>query len=90
MLSCCSGLFVLRSSFRKAVRSGSPCGIILRITISTGLMCLDCSGVTTENSAICVCFLIRYGDSVALVTLTAIFCQKLSTLNGKSANLLFP
>ena len=35
-------------------------------------MCLDCSGVTTENSAICVCFLIRYGDSVVLVTLTAL------------------
>ena len=35
-------------------------------------MYLDCSGVTTENSAICVCFLIRYGDSVVLVTLTAI------------------
>ena len=35
-------------------------------------MCLDCSGVTTENSAICVYFLIRYGDSVVLVPLTAI------------------
>ena len=35
-------------------------------------MCLDCSGVTTENSAICVCFLMRYGHSVVLVTLTAI------------------
>ena len=35
-------------------------------------MCLECSGVTTENSAICVCFLMRYGDSVVLVTLTAI------------------
>ena len=35
-------------------------------------MCLDCSGVTTENSAICVCFLMRYGYSVVLVTLTAI------------------
>ena len=35
-------------------------------------MCLDCSGVTTEISAICVCFLIRYGDSVVLVTLTDI------------------
>ena len=35
-------------------------------------MCLDCSGVTTENSAICVCFLKRHGDSVVLVTLTAI------------------
>ena len=52
--------------------AGSSCGIILRIAISTGLMCLDCSGVTTENSAICVCFLIRYGDSFVLVTLTAI------------------
>ena len=29
--------------------------------------------MTTENSAICVCFLIRYGDSLVLVTLTAIF-----------------
>ena len=35
-------------------------------------MCLDCCGVTTANSAICVCFLIRYADSVVLVTLTAI------------------
>ena len=35
-------------------------------------MCLDCSGVTTENSAICVCFLMIYGDSVVLVTLTSI------------------
>ena len=35
-------------------------------------MCLDCSGVTTENSAICACFLIRYGDSVVLVILTAV------------------
>ena len=34
-------------------------------------MCLDCSGVTTENSAICVCFF-RYGASVVLVTLLAI------------------
>ena len=40
--------------------------------ISTGLTCLDCSGVTTENSAICVFSLIRYGDSIVLVTLTAI------------------
>ena len=35
-------------------------------------MCLDCSGVTKENSAICVCFLMRYGNSVVLVSLTAI------------------
>ena len=28
--------------------------------------------VTSKNSAICVFFLIRYGDSVVLVTLTAI------------------
>ena len=36
--------------------------------MSTGLMCFDCSGVTTENSAICLLFLIRYGNSVVLVT----------------------
>ena len=35
-------------------------------------MCLDFSGVTTENFAICVCFLMGYGDSVVLVTPTAI------------------
>ena len=35
-------------------------------------MCMDYSGVITENSAICVCFLVLYGDSVVLVTLTAI------------------
>ena len=40
-------------------------------------MCLDCSGVTTENSAICVCFLMRYGDSVVLVTLIAILFYSL-------------
>ena len=34
-------------------------------------MCSECSGVTTENSAICLCFLIKYGDYVVLVTLTA-------------------
>ena len=71
VLFCCSGLFVLRSSFRKAVRLGSPCGIILRIAICSGLRFLDCSGVTMKNFAICVFFLIRYGDSVVLATLTA-------------------
>ena len=40
-------------------------------------MCLDCSGVTTENSAISVCFLMRYGYSVVLVTLTAIFLSNI-------------
>ena len=69
MMFGCSGFFILRSSFRQAVRSKSPCGIILRIAISTGLLYFDCSGVTREKSAICVCFLIRYGDSVLLVTL---------------------
>ena len=33
---------------------------------------LDCSGVTTEISVICVFFLIKYGDSVLLVTLGAV------------------
>ena len=40
---------------------------------STGLIYSDCSGVTTENSVICVFFLNRYGDSVIFVTLTATF-----------------
>ena len=35
-------------------------------------MCWDCSGVTTEKSAISVCFLRRCGNSVVLVTLTSI------------------
>ena len=35
-------------------------------------MCLDCSGLTTENSAICACILMRYGHSAVLVSLTAI------------------
>ena len=39
----------------------------------TGLMCLDCSGVTTENPPMCEFFLIRCGASVVWVTLTAIF-----------------
>ena len=39
--------------------------------MSTGLIKLDCSGVTTEDSAICVLFLIKHGDFIVLVTLTA-------------------
>ena len=41
--------------------------------MSAGLLNLDCSGVNTKNSAICVFFLIKYGSSVVLVTLTAVF-----------------
>ena len=41
--------------------------------MSTGLINLDCSGLTTENSAICVFLLIKYGDSIVLVLLTAVF-----------------
>ena len=51
-------LFVRSSSVRYVIRSGSPSGIILRIAMSTGLMNLDCSGVTTEKSAIWVFLLI--------------------------------
>ena len=36
-------------------------------------MNLDCYGVTTENSAICVFFFIKYGDYAVLVILTAVF-----------------
>ena len=73
VLACWSGLFVLSSSVRYVIRSGSPSGIILGVAMSTGLINLDCSGVTTENSAIWVFLLIVEGDSVVLVTLTAIF-----------------
>ena len=45
----------------------------MRIAASIGLMKLDCSGVTTENSAICVLVQIMYGDSVVFVTLIATF-----------------
>ena len=45
----------------------------MRIAVSTSLMILDCSGVTTENSATCVFFFIEYGDSVVLVIRTAVF-----------------
>ena len=46
-------------------------------------MCLDCSGVTTENSAICVSFLIIYGNSIVLVTLTAIFLSNIVNIEWK-------
>ena len=45
----------------------------MRIAVSTGLMNLDCSGVTTENSSTCVFFVIEFGDSVVLGILTAVF-----------------
>ena len=57
------------------------------ITVSTGFMCLDCSGVTTENSAICVCFLMRYGDSVLLVTLTAILLSNIVDIEWEISRL---
>ena len=41
--------------------------------MSSGLINLDCYGVTTEKSAICVFFLIKNGDSVVLVYLTPLF-----------------
>ena len=50
-------------------------------------MCLDCSGVTTENSAICVCFLIRYGDFVVLVTLTAILLSNIVDIEWEISKL---
>ena len=40
-------------------------------------MNLDCSGVTTENSAIWVFFLVKYGNSVVLVILTAVFSSNI-------------
>ena len=57
------------------------------MAISTGLMCLDWSGVTTENSAICVCFLIGYGYSVVLVTLSAILLSNIVDIEWKLSKL---
>ena len=58
VLLCCSDLLVLSSSFRYVVRSGSPTGTLLKKNVSTGLMNLNCSVVKSENSAVCVLFLI--------------------------------
>ena len=58
---------------KKIVRSRSNSGIILKISISTGLMNLVCSRVTTESSAICLFLSIEQGVSVVLVTLAATF-----------------
>ena len=43
--------------------------------------------MTTENSAICVCFLIRYGDSVVLVTLTAILLSNIVDIEWEISKL---
>ena len=88
MLFSCSGLFFLGSLFRLAVRSRSPCGIRMMIALSAGMIYLNCCRVTTENSRTYVFFLNRYDDSIVLVTLIATVL--LSTLNVKSADLLFP
>ena len=54
VLLCCFGLFLLSYLVQQVVKSGSHSGIIMRIALGTGSMNLDCSGVTTENSALCV------------------------------------
>ena len=57
-------------------------------------MNLDCSGVTTESSAICVSFLIQYGDSIVLVTPAVIFLSIIVDLEGDisslAASVMFP
>ena len=50
-------------------------------------MCFDCSGVALENSAICVFFLIRYGVSVVLVTLTAILLWYIDDIEKEKSKL---
>ena len=67
----CFGLFVSMSSFRYVVRSGSPLRFIWRTAASSGLMNLDCSGVTTEILASSV-FTVK-DDSAVFVFLTATF-----------------
>ena len=84
MLYYCSGLFVLRSLF---VQVHSVVGISFgnhtEDCISTGLINLDCSGVTTENSAICAFLLIKYDDSVVSVTLSVIFLSIIVDIEWK-------
>ena len=55
--------------------------------MSTGLMYLEFSGVTTENSEICVFLLITYGDSVVLVTLTATFVSHIVDMEWRISRL---
>ena len=62
--------------------------------MSTSLMNFDWSGVTSENSEICVFFLIDYGGSVVLVTLTAVFLSLIFDIeweiNRLAASVNFP
>ena len=46
-----------------------------------------CCGVTTENSTICVCFLIRYADSVVLVDLTFILLSNIVDIEWEISEL---
>ena len=46
--------------------------------------------MTMENSAVCVFFLIKYGDSVVLVILTAVFFQFLLGLRLILTDTLLP
>ena len=63
-----SSLFILSSWLNYIVRSGSPFGIILKNAMSTGLINMDCYGFTTENSPMCVCFLMVCCHSIVLIT----------------------
>ena len=63
---------------------------MLRIAIFIGLSCLNCSGVTTENSGICVFFLIKYGDSVVLVILTATLLSVFVDIEWEISRLAVP
>ena len=73
---CCSAVLVCSFwgfRFGKQSDNDSFPGNIVKITVSTGLINLDCFGVTAENSALCIYFFIKYGESVVLVTLTDSF-----------------
>ena len=76
---------VSRTSTFRPTRS--PYRIILVIAIYTDLIYSDCSGVTTEISAICASSLTRYADSVALVALTATFLSKVVDIQGEISRL---
>ena len=58
--------------------------------MSTVRMNFDCSELTTQISAVRVFLLNEYGDSVVLVSRTAVFCQLLLRLSGISSDSLLP
>ena len=79
----------LVESLKYIAKSESLTEILLRITVSTGLINLKCSGVTLETSAIC--FFSQSYKTVWLCYLLWLlsFCQQWLAWIAKSTNLMF-